>query len=103
MPDRKPRASSIRCLADIHLDPAEYRSLARQGFVAQEYRASAGPFFKLRFRFEGNQKVRYLGANPDVAKALATELSVLQATCRLDQQLRRLTFEAKSLLRQAKA
>src|SRR5258708_2065497 len=93
---------NIRGLADVRLTEQERASLARQGFVATELRGQGRPCFKLRFRSAGRQRVRYLGKDPQTARAIARELVGLQAARRVQLRLRRLSHQARLRLRQAK-
>lgn len=86
-------------LALLNLTPAEQNALASQGFVAAEYRRGSGPYFKLRFRLQGRQVVRYLGVNPEFAKRVEKEVAELQRPRRQEQQVRRLNDEAHRQLR----
>lgn len=55
---------------DLQLTAEERDALTKQGFVSVEERASGRRYFKLRFRVGGEQKVRYLRNNPEVAEHL---------------------------------
>ena len=51
-------------LAGLCLAAEDLRALARQGFVAAEWRGGRGPYFKVRWRVGGRVRVRYLGRDP---------------------------------------
>ena len=89
-------------LAQLGLSALALSALARQGFVTSEYRGERGPFFKLRFRLQGRQQVKYLGKDPHVAQQIAQELRVLQAPRQLDRELQQLAREARATLRKVK-
>jgi hypothetical protein len=92
-----------RCLADLRLTSEDLAALTRQGFVAEELRGQRGPLFKLRFRRQGKQRVRYVGQDPDSARQIQQELANLQAGRRQEQELARLNAKARRLLRETKA
>ena len=98
----RPRKRELRGLADLALSPDQRRALSRQGFVAAEYRGTNGRYFKLRFRYQGRQAVRYLGTNREVADRIQRELVELQAGTRLDRTLARLAREVQEALRRTK-
>ena len=91
-----------RRLADLGLEPDDHDALQRQGFVSVEYRGRRGPFFKLRFRLDGRQRVVYLGQDVGVAEQVQHELAELQAHHKLEQRLARLKAEALALVRESK-
>jgi hypothetical protein len=91
-----------RSLAVLALSQEELRALARQGFVAVEYRGHRGPFYKLRFRVDGRQAVKYLGQDVRFAARIRHELASLQARRRHVLELRRMSAEARKLLRETK-
>jgi hypothetical protein len=59
-------------------------------------------YFKLRFRRDRQQVVRYVGCDPDHAAAVQQELDILQEERRKELELSRLTDAAKTVLRQSK-
>ena len=89
-------------LAALALSNEQLTALARQGFVAAEYRGKRGPFFKLRFRCKGRQMVRYLGKDVEAAERVRNAVVQLQAEHQVARQLRRLTNQARAVLRAAK-
>jgi hypothetical protein len=88
-------------LAKLGLTDEDLNALAHQGFVAPE-RRQAGTFFKLRFRRDGRQVVRYVGG-PEKAACVATELKTLQVARYNRRELDKLGRVARQLLRDAKA
>jgi len=98
--------STVSCCAPrliaLGLSDKDLRALKQQGFISVEYRGHRGPFFKLRYRVEGRQFVKYLGSNPQEADHIRNELAALQADHHLMQELQRLTVEASGVLRSAK-
>ena len=72
-PPRTPEAADA--LARLGLGPADRAALARQGFVAAEWRRRGGrrwgPYFKLRWRRGGVQRVRYLGREVRISRPVA--------------------------------
>ena len=90
-------------LEDLELEPEERVALQRQGFVSVEKRANGSSYFKLRFRVGGDQRVRGLGNNLEVAEQVQRQLDELQAGRRRDKELARLTRAARQLLRSTKS
>ena len=86
----------------LPIDPADWQVLKQQGFVAAEYRHGRGPYFKLRYRINGRQRVVYLGTNVQLADEIRQELAQLQAGRRGERKLARLTDEAHDVLRKSK-
>ena len=89
-------------LLALGLSSEHLQALAQQGFVCTEYRAERGPFFKLRFRLQGRQVVKYLGMDVEEAERVRRELAELQRARRVDVELRRATREARKILRSSK-
>ena len=93
-------------LAALALPAEDLEALTRQGFVAAEPRRRGGrplgPFFKLRWRRSGRQRVRYLGKDPARADAVRAALEGLRRPVRLARQAARLLAEARKRLRQVK-
>lgn len=58
--------------------------------------------FKLRFRLQGRQKVKYLGCDAKRAAEIQGELDELQQSRHYDRRLRALTRSASEQLREAK-
>jgi hypothetical protein len=92
----------------------EFPVLAKLGFIEQDLDVLAGQgclaverrgdrrYFKLRFRRDGRQIVRYVGG-VEMAALVAEELNTLQATRRMQRDLDRLSRAARRLLRDGKA
>jgi hypothetical protein len=95
-------ASQSSVLARLRLSAEELQGLSTQGFVAAEYRGERGPFFKLRFRLNGRQQVRYIGKDEHLAAQVSRELLTLQSDRRYDLELARLVREARLVLKQTK-
>lgn len=76
-------------------------ALGRQGFVTAERRGNR-TYFKLRFRRDRQQIVRYIGCDPDKAEAVQRELDHLQEDRKKELELARLTEKAKKMLRESK-
>ena len=89
-------------LLALGLSSEHVRALAQQGFVCSEYRGKRGPFFKLRFRLQGRQVVKYLGMDVEEAERVRRELAELQRARRGGVELRRATLEARKILRSSK-
>lgn len=81
----------------------ELTALARQGFVCCEPRGPNSKIFKLRFRLNGRQKVRYLGTNEDHAQSIQWQLLELQRSTHQHQKLRRVARETRQILTLAKS
>ena len=89
-------------LLDLLIGPVERQALEQQGFVAAEYCQGRGPYFKLRFRTRGRQRVVYLGRDAHLAQAIRCELARSQAHRRIDHELAQVTAEAHDALRKSK-
>jgi len=89
-------------LASLRLSDEHRSALALQGFVAAEFRDGRGPYYKLRFRFQRQQVVKYLGTDPEAAEQICRELQELQRERRLYQELQRLANQARQMIREAK-
>jgi hypothetical protein len=94
------RAADFPALTKLRLHDADFAALARQGFVAVERRGEQ-TYFKLRFRRDGRQRVRYIGG-PDQARAVEAELAVLQTDLRMRRRLAILCQLASQSMRNAK-
>lgn len=92
----------IESLADLDFTQEQWTSLARQGNVTAEYRNGRGPYYKLRFRVQGKQVVRYLGICKNLAAKIAQELEDLQENHHLALRLNRLVKVARISLRDTK-
>ena len=94
------RLTDYPALTALRLTDHDLVQLCRQGFVCQENRGSL-EYFKLRFRRECQQVVRYI-ADAAQAEAIRTELARLQADRRLELEMGRLTKTARRMLRDSK-
>jgi hypothetical protein len=94
-----PRLTDFPALAALRLSDADLGELCHQGFLAKEARGRL-EFYKLRFRRAHRQVVRYVDAED--AAAIRAELARLQADCRLQRELGRLTKRARRMLRESK-
>jgi hypothetical protein len=89
-------------LEGLGLTADELAAVKQQGHVAQEVRGRNRMVYKLRYRFGGRQRVRYLGADPEFAKAVREELQRIRRAEVMRKNLRSLTREGKRALRQSK-
>jgi hypothetical protein len=67
-------ANRARDWLAARLSPAELAALARQGSVSLDRPARGRPRAKLRFRYQGKQRVVYIGVNAALAAEIAAEL-----------------------------
>ena len=88
-------------LATLRLGTADYDTLARQGFVCAERRGGR-TYFKIRFRRQRRQVVKYLGSDARFAARVGAELVFLQNVVRQQRELTALTNAARRQLRVAK-
>jgi hypothetical protein len=89
-------------LNQLRLTPAEMAALQKQGFVAAEMRGRRTIIYKLRFRVDGRQHVRYLGNDVAFVAAVQCALQIHQRGHELRSELRALTRDAAQLLRGTK-
>ena len=94
-------AASLTALKRLGLTPEELNAVKQQGFVSQERRGRS-VIYKLRFRLDRRQRVRYLGTNPTAADAVRQELEQLRLVNRVGRELRMWNLEAGRLLRNTK-
>ena len=87
-------------LAALRLTPDELEELSRQGFVCEERRGKR-KYYKLRFRSDGKQIVRYLG-DAERAATIEKELSILQNESTVLRNLDAKMKIASKMLREAK-
>lgn len=87
-------------LSRLGLSDNELSALTRQGSVLGE-RRGAKTVFRLRFRVDGRQRVRYVSSQ-DV-DALKVELASLQKAVRARRRLTDVATFARQLLRQRKS
>jgi hypothetical protein len=75
---------------DKRLAPEQQRLLRRQGFVTAEALPSGRQIYKLRYRdAERRQRVLYIGADAQLAQAVADRVAELQVERRRRAELRR--------------
>jgi len=93
-------------LAGLGLSAEDVRTLAWQGFLAADFRQRGdrrlGPYYKLRWRRDGQQQVRYLGRDRARAEQVRAALADLQRPLRLARQLSRQMKEARRGLHKVK-
>lgn len=75
-------------------------ALTQQGFVAEEPRGNRRRY-KLRFRRDGRQTVRYVGS-AERAEAVKRELNQLQQDVQLERELKAWVKRTNQRLREAK-
>ncbi len=111
MTDKERIASEPGCgpvdpLGSLGLPENVHQALARQGFVAAEFRGEGstrrGPYYKLRWREGRRQRVKYLGRDPALAERIRAAVEYLQRPRRLIRMALRLIVEARRGLRRAK-
>ena len=73
-------------LAGLQMTALELQALRRQGFVSREQRGKRS-YFKLRFRLLGQQRAKYIGSDPAVARQVQRNLDVHQAERRSELEL----------------
>ena len=95
-------AESVNLLNCLGLTEDQIAALRQQGFVARERRHGRSEVFKLRFRINGQQQVRYLGTSPLEATRVALALKALQKAKRLRREMQRLQRESQAVLKATK-
>ena len=88
-------------LVQLGLTPTEFEAIKTQGHVSHERRGNR-QVFKLRFRVDGKQCVRYVASDPGRALEVARELAALQHGRQTDLALYRTTKRAAQMLRESK-
>ena len=100
------RVASEMLLAQLGLSTPDLAALAKQGFVSGEYRnrgaRRCGPYYKLRWRLDGAQRVLYLGCNPVLAEQVQSALAAWQAARREQRASIALQRSARCALHAAK-
>jgi hypothetical protein len=94
------RFADLPALARLGLCESDLDELEHQGFLAPEHRGDR-THYKLRFRRDGRQVVRYVGGT-EKATLVAQELNTLQTTRRVQRELAKLGVAARQILRDAK-
>ena len=101
-----PGRDSFSLLAELGLTDEDVLSLVHQGFLTAEYRnyggARLGPYFKLRWRSNGRQRVKYLGRDVNRAEAVSDAINSLREGKRRQDRLTALVADARKSLRRAK-
>lgn len=99
-----PRSQATRfpALSSLILSEEQLDALASQGCLRPEIGARGKLYFKLRFRMQSKQLVRYVGNNSVFVAQIERELGELQNGTKADRQLRRLTRAARSCLKRTK-
>lgn len=88
-------------LEALRLGSEEIAALRQQGFVAGEVRTGR-VIYKLRFRLQGRQRVRYLGTDADKAVCVERLIQTLQRGRRIKKQLRDLNHDLTEKLGETK-
>jgi hypothetical protein len=83
----------------LALSDEELNALTRQGFIRSERRGRR-TVFRLRYRVDGRQHVRYI--SPRDVEALEAELATLQRRVRARRHLRSIAVLARQALRDRK-
>ena len=83
-------------LADLGLSGEDLACLARQGCVTAEFRGQSGPYYKLRWRRDGRQRVLYLGRDSTRAEEVRAALEISRMPLR---RARRLSLQMKKARR----
>jgi hypothetical protein len=98
-----PHSAAARFLAgELHLEAATIALLERQGFVQAEQRSPSSIVYKLRFRSQGRQHVRYLGTDNALAERVREALKNLRRRRECESQLSQLAGQVGRRLRSAK-
>ena len=95
-------AESVDLLKRLGLTEYQIAALRQQGFVYGDRRHGRSEVFKLRFRIDGRQKVRYLGTSPSEAAKVSMAVKDLQRARGLRHELQRLQKESRAGLKAAK-
>ena len=106
LPNEMPNPDSLSLLAELGLTDEDVLTLVNQGFLTAEYRnygdARLGPYFKLRWRSNGRQRVKYLGRDVKRAEAISDAIGRLREGKRRQEQFAALVVDARKSLRRAK-
>ena len=98
-----PRSQTTRFSAlSSLLSEEQLDALASQGCLRPEVGPRGKRYFKLRFRMQSKQVVRYVGNNSVFVAQVERELGELQNGTKADRQLRRLTRAAMLCLKRTK-
>ena len=94
------RPADFPALVALRLTAGDLDALASQGFVCAEQRGGR-TYYKLRFRQNGQQVVRYIG-DAERAAVVKQELSTLQAASKAARDLKMQAKLANQMLRESK-
>lgn len=98
-----PADATAGLLTGYGLTAEQLCALRRQGFVSRECRgAGRKEIYKLRFRWQGRQQVRYLGTDPGAAAQVRAALEQWQSAARRRREAQRAARQARRTLRAAK-
>ena len=93
-------------LMGLGLGPDELKSLRNQGFLASEFRVRAGrrwgPYYKLRWRQNGRQRVLYLGIDENAVSEIRKVLETWQQPVRLEKEVNSLFRRTRRALKSLK-
>ena len=89
-------------LRRLQLPDQALAALRTQGFVRAEPHGRKR-IYKLRFRLDGRQHVRFLGDDEELASTVQRELRVLQRDARDQRQFTDLRRRTRHILRQSKS
>jgi hypothetical protein len=95
-------ATPAAAFARLGFNPAELAAIKRQGSIHQEVRGKHTIVFKLFFRLEGRQRVKYLGTDREQVSLLQQYLEQLQDNRLQTAQVRTACRAAAQLLRETK-
>lgn len=98
--------SEVGFLSELNLAPDDLACLLRQGFVSSEFRSrrgkTFGPYYKLRWRSEGRQRVKYLGRDFEKAAKVSSLLQRRRSLRRGQTKLGKNLHAALQALRDAR-
>ena len=89
-------------LRQLQLPDQALAALRTQGFVRAEPHGQKR-IYKLRFRLDGRQHVRFLGDDEELARSVQAELRVLQRQVRIKRQFADLRRATGRILRESKS
>jgi len=92
-------APAFPALRSLGLDSTQLAALALRGTLRAEGSSQRKRYFKLRFRIDSTQCVRYVGCHPEFVARVEQELLRLQSASKSARELKKLTDEARSCLR----
>jgi hypothetical protein len=82
----------------LNLTAEEWLAVQCQGYVSSKPRGQRGCVYYLRFRVHGRQKARYLGSDPERAKAVQAAIEAQRRPRRALARLRRRLREVRTYL-----